>query len=203
MGISDYASTAIAPKLLQVCHHKAPGIDLRLIGYEKDRVDVLLEQPTVAVVLGSTFQNLPPKIIQQPLMEERFMGICRKEHPALIDGSMSLETFAKLPHALFTLRRDDVGAIDRLLAEQNLQRRIIVTTPYFLTLPAIVADTDIIATIPSRLAQEFAKQGLVDLFELPLPVKPWTISMLWNQRFERSPAYGWLRQTIQQICAEI
>jgi len=203
IGCSDYAGAVIAPKLLQACHERAPGIDLRLIPYEKERVSALLEQSEIAAIVGSSFQDLPQQALEQSLMKERFVGICRPGHPVAIAGSISLERFAELPHALFTLRRDDVGAIDRVLAARNLKRRIVLTTPYFLTLPAIVADTDTIAAIPSRLAQQFSDRGRVDRFELPLPMNPWTISMVWSQLSDCDPACQWLRQIIQQICGAI
>lgn len=203
IGSSDYANTVIAPKLLEICHHSAPGIDLRLISYEKDQVNMLLAQPEIAVIIGSNFQNLSSQTLQLPLMTERFVGICRQGHPALIEGSMSLASFVNLPHALFTLRRDQVGVIDQALARQNLQRRIVLTTPYLLTLPAIVARNETIAAIPSRLAQQFAQQGQVELFELPLQIDPWAISMVWSKRSNQVPAYRWLRQSIEQICQDL
>jgi DNA-binding transcriptional LysR family regulator len=203
IGISDYGSMVIVPKLLNICRQRAPGIDLRLISYEKDQVDGLLKQPSTTVVIGSHFPALTRLAFQQSLMEERFVGICRKGHPALAQGSISLEQFAELPHALVTLRRDEVGAIDRALTAQNLQRRIVLTTPYFLTLPAIVTSSDTIAAIPFRLARQFAEQGLVEWFELPLDIAPWEISMVWSQLSDQALACRWLRQTIQQIGQEI
>ncbi|WP_416666215.1 LysR family transcriptional regulator [Egbenema bharatensis] len=203
IGISDYGSTVIVPRLLNLCRQTAPGIDLRLISYEKDQVDELLKQPSTTVIVGSNFPDLTRLTFQQPLMEERFVGICRKGHPALSQGAMLLEQFAELPHALVTLRRDEVGVIDRALAARNLQRRIVLTTPYFLTLPAIVSSSDTIAAIPLRLARKFAEQGWVEWFELPLEIAPWMISMVWSQLSDQALACRWLRQTIQQICQEI
>jgi DNA-binding transcriptional LysR family regulator len=203
LGSFDYDSSVILPPLLQICRRTAPGIDLRLISYEKDQVQTLLEQNLITAAIGTHLPTLSPHLLQQPLMTETFLGICRKGHPAVIDGIMTLEAFVTFPHALFTLRRDDIGVIDQALEQQQLTRRIVLTTPYWLTLPAIIAATDVLAAIPSRLAQQFAAQGWVDMFSIPLELASWEITLVWSRLWDRSPDFRWLRETIQQICADL
>ncbi len=203
IGCSDYISIVVLPALLQICRHSAPSINFRLISYEKNQLRPLLEQNVMAIALGSTFHNLPQHIKEESLMKEQFVGICRKQHPALQDRSMSLGQFTELPHALFTLRQDAVGAVDQALRALNLSRRIILTTPYLLTLSAIIADSETVAAVPSRLAQQLVAQGLVDSFEIPLDLKPWYISMFWSSLSEKSLSYQWLRQTIHQLCEKM
>ena len=201
IGSSDYASAVIVPRLLEICQREAPGINLRLLSYEKDRVVTLLERQTVDVILGSSFQRLPPQIMQIPLMEERLVGVCRDGHPVIIpEATVDLDTYISLSHALFTLRQDDIGVIDQALAQRGLQRRIVFTTPYVLTLPKIVLSSDIIAAIPFHLAQCFTAEDSIRQFEIPLHMAPWHISMLGSKLSEQDPAAAWLRQTIQNIC---
>ena len=203
IGSSDYASVVIIPRLLQICRETAPYVDFRLISYEKDQIDSLLNKNRTTIVLGSSFQNLSQHLREQSLMEERFIGICRKGHPDVFDGNLPLERFVALPHALLTLQHDASGVIDQALDELSEGRRIVLTTPYWLTLPAIIADSDMVAALPFRLARQFAAQGLVDLFEIPLDIKSWSISMVWSELSAQSSSCHWLRQTIRQICKEI
>ena len=67
---------------------------------------------------------------------------------------MNMETFAALPHALMTTRRDASGEIDKVLARYSLERRVALTVPHMLVLPVyhlvkqlglISASTDSIA----------------------------------------------------------
>jgi DNA-binding transcriptional LysR family regulator len=197
IGSSDYTSSILLPKLLDRCRD-APGIDFRLVNYEKDEIEDLLEQRVIDVAIG-TFQSLPRQAYQLPLMQERFVGICRKGHPAWHNG-ISLDTFVSVSHALFTLRQDAIGEIDKALTQHQLQRRIALTTPYLLVLPSIIAASDLVAAIPSRLAHQFAQQGLVELFELPIPTEPWLISMIWSKLVEQDQANRWLRQEIEHCC---
>jgi DNA-binding transcriptional LysR family regulator len=202
IGSSDYTSSIIMPKLLEICHQIAPGINFRLISYEKDNIEMLLEQRAIDVALG-VFQPLPRQTMQVPLMQEHFVGVCRRGHPAISQGTISAETFANLPQALFTLRRDDVGEIDKVLAQHNLQRRVVLAIPYLLVLPGIIAESDLVAAIPSRLAKQFADRGILSIFELPVKTEPWVISMVWSTLSNQDRANCWLREMLQRLCQDI
>ncbi|MBD2495407.1 LysR family transcriptional regulator [Nostoc sp. FACHB-280] len=202
IGSSDYSSYVVMPKLLQVCHQIAPKINFRLIGFAKDSVGELLENQEIDLALG-VFQNPPRQTIQMPLFTEHFVGICRRGHPVISQDAIAPESFANLLHALFTIRQDEVGEIDKVLAQSNLKRRIVLTTPHLLVLPAIISSSDLVAAVPSRLVTSLADEGAVEIFELPIQTQPWMISMLWSRLTDQDQANCWLRQMLKSICEEI
>ena len=198
IGSPDYTSYVMLPSLLEFCAQNAPQLDFRLIGYEKNSVGELLEQRAIDVVLG-VFPTPPPQTHHLALFQDHFVGIARQGHPAIDQGTMSLETFASLPHALVTLRQDSTGKIDELLAQHHLHRRVAVTTPHMLALPAILAVNELVATVPYRVAVQLARLHNLELFELPLETKSWAISMLWSKLADQDAANSWLRATLQMI----
>lgn len=148
-----------------------------MIGFEKDGVGELLEKGAVGLALG-VFPNPPRQTLCSPLFQEHFVGISHKNHPAIIQKPLSLEVFANLSHALVTIRRDTTGEIDRALAVYNLQRRIALTVPHMLVLPSIITSSDLVTSIPSRIANYFSVLDDIEVFELPLEMQPWTVSMI-------------------------
>jgi len=138
-----------------------------------------------------------------PLFEEHFVGLCRRGHPVVTQESMTPETFARLPQALFTLRRDDIGEIDKVLAQYNLQRRVVLTTPHLLILPTVISSSDLVTVIPSRLLTPFAYKDTLEIFELPVKTEPWMISMLWSKLTDQDQASIWLRQMLKSVCEGI
>lgn len=199
LGSSDYTSFVLIPPLLAFSQQVSPSLNFRLLGFEKDSAGTLLEQGAIEVALG-VFPHPPRQTQCEPLFEERFVGIARQAHPALEQGTMSLETFTTLSHALSTLRRDRAGAIDRVLSEQHLERRIAVTTPHMLVLPFAIASTDLVAAVPSRVAFRLASICQLTIFELPVRTEPWTVSMLWSTLSDRDEATSWLRDAIKTVC---
>ncbi|MGG6238163.1 LysR family transcriptional regulator [Nodosilinea sp. AN01ver1] len=202
LATSDYFASLILPKLLEVLKEKAPHVDLRLITVEKESFVELLEQNVIDLALG-TFANLPSHVLVENLLFERFLGVCRLNHPALKLDQLSLQDFVSFPHALFTLRRDAVGIVDQKLAEQGLQRRIALTVPYWFALPTAIAASDLLAAIPSCLEQHFIKYYPVKCFELPLALPTWSVAMAWSKLKDRDPANIWLRKIIQTISQDL
>ena len=201
IGSSDYTSFVMVPALLEFCSRVAPGLDFRMIEFEKDSVGTLLEQGEIAIALG-VFPNPPQQTLCLPLFEERFVGIARKGHPGLTNGSMSMETFAASPHALMTTRRDATGEIDKVLSRYNLERRVALTVPHMLVLPFIISSTDLISSVPQRIASRFASVSNLEIFELPVESDPWTVSMMWSTLTDKDCASVWLRETIKTACQQ-
>ncbi|OUL17611.1 LysR family transcriptional regulator [Nostoc sp. RF31YmG] len=202
IGSSDYTSYVVMPMLLEICRRIAPSINFRLIGFAKDFVGELLEQREIDLALG-VFQDPPRQTMQMPLFPEHFVGICRRGHPIISEDAITPEIFANLLHALFTIRQDEVGEIDKVLAQYNLQRRVVLTTPHLLVLPAIISSSDLVAAVPSRLVAPFVCQGTLEIFELPVQTQPWMISMLWSKLTDQDQANRWLRQILKSACEGI
>jgi DNA-binding transcriptional LysR family regulator len=202
IGSADYTSFVLLPLLLAHCQAVAPHLNFRMMEFEKDRVGELLAQGTIDLALG-VFPKPARQALCLPLFQDHFVGIARKHHPVLEQIPLSLNAFASLSHALVTIRGDATGVVDRLLAKHNLQRRIALTTPHLLVVPSIVASSDLVATIASRAARYFSTIDGIEMFELPLAMPSWTVSMMWSKLADRDAANCWLRQTIQAVCAQI
>jgi DNA-binding transcriptional LysR family regulator len=202
IGSSDYTSFVLVPPLLEFSHQTAPSLNFQMIGFEKDSVGDLLEQGVIDVALG-VFPNPPRQTQWEPIFEERFVGIARQGHPGIRHGTMSLETFTGLSHALTTLRRDTTGEIDKALNQQSLERRIALTTPHMLILPFAIASSDFVAAIPRRIALRLATVCNLTIFELPVKTKPWRVAMLWSALSGQDEANHWLRDGIKTISRKI
>ena len=116
---------------------------------------------------------------------------------------MSLTNFVAFPHALFTLRRDNVGIIDRALAEHGFKRRIALTVPYWFALPSAISASDLLVAIPSCMSAHVTQHYALHAFDIPLDLPAWPMSMAWSTLNDQDPENLWLRQTIQQVCSSI
>jgi DNA-binding transcriptional LysR family regulator len=193
---TDYTSLVLAPGLVRRVRAAAPGVSLRVIAYDKDDVAELLDAHAADVVLG-VFPDPPVGAVSQTLYRETFVGVARTDHPAVRDGAMSLSTFAALPHALVTVRRDARGFIDDALEAQGLSREIALTLPHMMALPEALADSEMVAALPERMATRLGPS--VCRFRLPLATEPWTVGMLWNPSQRRDPGGRWLRGLLQDV----
>lgn len=193
---TDYTTLVLLPDLIPALRREAPCVDLRIVGYEKDAVGAMLDRGEVDLAVG-VFRDPPPNSVRSRLFDERFVGLVRRDHPALASGSIDLQTFADLPHALVSVRRDDRGVIDHLLQKRGLRRRIALVVPYMLLLPDVLAASDLIAVVPERAARRVGGTGIVR-FDIPLETEVWAVDVLWNPVARTDQATQWLRRLLTE-----
>ena len=91
------------------------------------------------------------------------------------------------------------GFVDDALAALGRQRRVAVAVPHFLVAPLVLAETDLIATLPRRIAAAFAPMTALALRPPPVAVTGFTIHLLWHERTAADPAQRWLRDQIAAV----
>lgn len=200
VAATDYATLVLLPPVTARLRDEAPQVDLCVLGYEKSGVGAMLARGEADIALG-VFPQPPGETVAVPLFEERFVGVARRGHSAVQPGaSLNAAAYAALPHALVTVRQDRSGALDKALAQLGLQRRIAVTLPHMLVLPALLHSSDLVAAMPERVARGALAAGL-DVFEIPVAMPPWTVAMLWNPAARTDQATAWLRRCVQDAAA--
>jgi DNA-binding transcriptional LysR family regulator len=125
------------------------------------------------------------------LLRDPFVVIARRGHP-LCGQSPSVEAYAALNHVLVSPRGDTTGAVDRTLANFGLKRRIALLVATYLALPAALAASDLVATVPRRAAQQIAALAEIEIVPLPIDLAV-TASMAWHRRAASEPAQVWFR----------
>jgi DNA-binding transcriptional LysR family regulator len=75
--------------------------------------------------------------------------------------------------------------------------------PHFLTVPHIIAASDLVATLATRVVALFT--GSLGLVALPPPIAlpRFKISLAWHERNHRDPAHRWFRDQLLALAAGI
>ena len=201
VAASDYDVTLHIPALVLRLSKLAPGVDLRILPHTNVDGPDLVDSGRADLVLG-WFPRAPQRLHVQTLYEEHHVVAMRADHP-LSNDALTLEGFAKAPHLLVTLRSDATGMVDDHLREHGLERRVALTIPNFTAAPNILANTEMIATLPARVAARGARAcGLVTRHP---PFDPYTTphQMMWHPRTHSSPAHVWLRDTVARTLSAL
>lgn len=89
------------------------------------------------------------------------------------------------------------------MVEHGLRRRILLETPYFTSVPDILAQTDLIATVPSRVAALFAATHRLRCLPLPIAMLPFTVRMHWHKRNRLNQGHRWMRNVVTQLLSAL
>lgn len=88
------------------------------------------------------------------------------------------------------------GAVDRAVEEQGLKRSVGASVPNFSQVPALLAQTDLLATMtPLVMDGAMTRLGLRAL-EPPLPIEPTSFSFIWSFRLTNDPGSRWFRTLV-------
>lgn len=201
IAMTDYAAFVLLPRLLARLAVEAPRLDVRVRGiFGKDEVIDLLDSGEVSLAL-SVPVDASARILTRPLLREGFACIARPGHPAFAKEA-DIGAFAAASHLLVSPEGDRAGLVDRKLAALGLARRVVLSLPQFLVAPFVVADTDLIATLASRVARRFAAANLgIVVHAPPIALSDWPLAMMWHRRVDDHPATAWLRDCITGIAA--
>ncbi|KXU84241.1 ABC transporter substrate-binding protein [Paraburkholderia monticola] len=197
VAATDHAIlTVIAPALAKI-QAAAPGVVLRLRPADMESAVRMLDSGDLDIVLGSgSFAQMPQRFDCQLVHKERFVGIARKGHPALLKRGtklhMELDDFTRLPHILVSPRGDTRGAVDDALEALGRTRKVSATCPSFLAVPFMVGASESIAVIAERVALRMQETAQLSLFELPVVLPTWDVLVIRARGRANEPAVQWI-----------
>ena len=162
--MTDISEIIILPKLINYLQKTAPGLVLEA---EKISVDSRQRLASGDVDLAVGFlPNLEAGFYQQALFEQDFVCLAAKNHPR-VQGKLNRRLFSSEGHILVTTSGTGHSIVDKVLARQKIQRRVVLRVPSFLGVARIVAQTDFLVVVPRQLGMALAAQEHVQVLEPP------------------------------------
>ena len=197
LAAADYTVALFLPQLLPILAQTAPHINLRIVPNTNINAAKLLEQSEIDLALGR-FYRATARLRVQEIVGDRYVCIMRKDHP-LARKKLTLKRYVKATHVLVTLTGEATGFIDEQLREMGLQRRIALTVNQFTLVPELIAGSSLISAMPLRMVQRSHVRTDLHVAELPIPVAPAFLQMMWHERKQMDPAHEWLRNCLIEI----
>ena len=202
LGLAEYPTFIFLPLLARALAAAGPGLSLAVhtIGH-KDRAVDLLDSGIIDAAIGAAPTHGESRILTQPLLREEFVSIVRRGHPATQHG-LDFDTFMNLPHLLVSPEGDQHGMVDKALDQLGKRRLLTLTLPTMFAAPAVVAATDLLATVMKRVALRAAVRDQLDIFTPPVLLPEMIFNLMWHRRNNTHPAQRWFRQHIVALAAQ-
>jgi DNA-binding transcriptional LysR family regulator len=200
----DVYHTPLISELVRRLRIQAPGLDLHVHALDSSRVHDQLAGGEVALAF-SPFDARSKGFHSLPLWTDHLVTLTSKRSGVT---SLSPEAFAAAPHVVDAGHvhiKDDgtvSSVIDVLLGARGLKRHIALVLPTAAGLPFMVASTDLIATLPSKIALGLGAGSEVNQIPCPFDVDV-TPHMIWHATTNGDPLLSWVRQIIAEIAVEL
>jgi len=198
IALTDFVEQLCMPALLARLQSVAPQLRIDVAHLTPNLPVEALDRGDLDMVLGR-FNEVPARFTRQLWRRETLRIAVRRDHPQ-ISGALDLQTFLQLRH-LWVHGGQTRGMVDQWLAEQNLERQIVYTTPNYLQAAHLAAATDLCVVLPTQLAQQFAELLPLELYDLPFALEPFELDMVYLSHRQHDPALAWLAEQILAIAA--
>lgn len=194
--MTDISQLVLLPRLWERLRVSAPHIHIEIVPLSAD-IGRQLESGEADLALGFMPQ-LEAGFYQTVLFEQTFVCLVSAHHPR-VRKSLSLAQFQREDHAVISSSGAAPLLIDQAIAKQGIQRKVAVKIPNFIGAALVVEHTDLVITIPARLAEVLRDRGELRSFPVPFPLPGYQVKQHWHERYHQDPGSRWLRQVIAEL----
>lgn len=196
--MTDVGETVLLPALMTYLQERSPSVRLETAQLPAAELPLRLESGDVDLAVGYLPQ-LPERIRRARLFEEHYVCLTRPDHPLGRKGPLTLKEFLAARHVLIASMGSGHGILERTLAERGVHDNVALRIPHFAVVPLIIANTDLIVTVPSRVAATTARLVKSKVHPLPIPIPSFDVSVFWHERVENDGANRWLRAAMVEL----
>jgi DNA-binding transcriptional LysR family regulator len=199
LALSDVGEVVFLPALIAELRTVAPQASVRSVSLPAEDVADGLEYGSIDVALGY-FPNLKRhNFFQQALFSDTFTCLMRADHPVRATR-LSLQQFLQLEHAVVRAESRTEEVIDRFLVRRRIERKVVLTTPHFASIPPIVERSDLIVTVPEPLARYFSTvSARIRCVRPPFDPPRIDLKQFWHRKFHHDARNTWLRSLICRL----
>src|SRR5438132_852420 len=184
VAMTDHAATVLMPPLMERIRTAATKVQVDASAWN-DRV----EAP-------------PPALETEVLYEEDFVCLVGRAQQ-IRTRRFTLKEYLDLPHAIVETWGGQQTPVDRPLAERGLRRRAGLRLPFFVPTIFTVARSDLVLTVPRRLAKIAAATADVRIVEPPHEIKGFSYFMAWHPRLTPEADHAWFRDQLRMAAGSI
>ena len=194
--MTDISEVVLLPTLLNYLKQAGPGIkvDVSKISPETPKN---LESGVVDLAVGF-MPHLEAGFYQKKLFDQNFICLVAKEHPR-IRNRLSRAMFINEGHIQIKSSGTGHSIVDKTLAEEGVERQIVLQLPSFLGVARIVAQTEYIVTVPARYGLAMADQESIKMLPPPVRLPSFSVKQHWHERFHEDVSNRWIRQVMSKL----
>lgn len=202
IALSDIGEGIYLPFALRAAQKLAPQVSLRSLFMPPERLEEEMSAGNVDIAIGYFPDIKSNQFYQRRVGLHSFACIVRGDHPEVSDR-LTMEQFERLGHVVVQAQGRSQEVFESFLKTERFQRRIVLHTPHFMSVPVIVASTDTIAVVPQALADFGIAQGDFKQVELPFVPPTFQVNLYWHRSVQLDSANKWLRELMIKHFPEI
>ncbi|WP_407112189.1 LysR family transcriptional regulator [Bradyrhizobium sp. LMG 9283] len=200
IAVNNYAAVVAVGPIIAAVRAQAPMLRLSFVPSGTLNLPDKLDRGELDVVVAGR-DIAAERFASRLLVDDHYVAVLRSGHPAL-RKKLTLEALEGAQHLAISSSGEDLNFMDQAFKPRKAARSIALDVPY-LSGGAVLAQSNLIAILGRKLAQEFRRAYPIEIRELPFNAPRLRSIMMWHRRFDDVPAHRWLRDTIVAATATL
>jgi DNA-binding transcriptional LysR family regulator len=200
LGMTDIGEIYFLPALMDELATAAPGVTMSTVRNTAVNLRDEMEAGHIDLAIG-LLPQLKAGFFQRRLFRQRYVCMFRTGH-ALDKRKVSLAEFSAARHVVVVSEGTGHGKVDELMERSGVARRVLLTVPHFVAVGHILQHSDMVATVPERLAQSLAGPFGLAYVKHPAALPEIAINLFWHAKVHQDPANEWLRSLVFRLHAD-
>ncbi|HYA46690.1 MAG TPA: LysR family transcriptional regulator [Burkholderiales bacterium] len=200
LALSDVGEMVFLPRILERLRSLAPLASLRSVTPPPSGLREGLETGEIDVAVGYFPDLEKSNFFQQRLFTHHFCCLLRVDHP-VASKRLSLKQYLGLKHVVVHAAGRSQEIFERFLIRNKIHRNVVLITPHFMSLPAIIGKSDFVATVPHAMGMYFS--GAWTNIRAALPPFPdaprIVLKQHWHRKAHHDPRNQWLRKLVSEL----
>jgi DNA-binding transcriptional LysR family regulator len=198
-AMTDLGEMVFMPKIQRRIRQLAPHASMRSVAASAPQIARGLETGEIDLAVGY-FPDLREKSFQEKhLFFHHFVCLLRANHP-ITATTLSLGQFLSLEHAVVYGAGRSYEIVERFLKSKKIHRRVVLQTPHFMSIPFIIAQSDLVVTVPHAVGMFVKSMHMnIRIAQPPLRTPRIDLKQHWHRNFQRDPKSRWLRELVATL----
>jgi DNA-binding transcriptional LysR family regulator len=199
LAIADFAPTLL-PRVLSEVQRQAPGVSVEWLAPAPQTMTAVAEgQLDVALVTASV--AVPEGVQRAEARDLHSVTFARKGHPAV--ASWGAEAWSRWPHIQVQLGERGTSDVQRAVDERGAKRTIGASVPNFSQIPALLAQTNLLATMTPLVMDGAMEHFGLRALEPPILIRPTSFFFAWSFRLANDLGSRWFRTLVMDAYGEL
>jgi DNA-binding transcriptional LysR family regulator len=196
LGVRDVLEASLVPPLIDTMMEEAPQSTLVSMHVRRSAFATRLASAAVDAVVDVCLEQ-PEEVLSERISDEEFCIVARRGHP-LACHALDLAAYLDCQHVLVSGRQEGDAFEDAKLRSFGHRRQIRLRCQHYLAAYRAVRNSDLIATMPRRLAVMFHDPEEVDLLPVPFEIGRMDFHLYWHVSRDAEPGNRWFRQMVRR-----
>ncbi|MDB5777210.1 MAG: LysR family transcriptional regulator [Herbaspirillum sp.] len=200
LAMSDVGEVYFMPSLIERCGVLAPGVQIGTVRARAVDMKEGMETGRIDLAVGA-FDNLSAGLYQRRLFIQAYVSMFRRGHP--FEGrAVTLKEFVAAQHLMVASTENPYERINQTLKKAGIWKNGASQVPHFVAVPYIVSTTDLVVTVPKKLADSAAGPFNLATIKPPLRLPTLQTNIFWHRRFNQDDGNQWLRNLLFDTFSE-